>query len=163
MLLSEQPLPLAFPICCWTCLLPDINVLNGCICLVAPCFRSWAELPAWNQRSGETAETSSCVSGDSSGELLKWAHKTKVSRCWDMDLFTVSGHCQMLRSVAHLCLPDIDSFYQIKWHATAELKAIHSLFNDEVQQVITSLLRTAGCPTPGGLRGGKWLWSSNLM
>lgn len=55
-------------------------------------------------------------------------------------------------SVAHLCLPDIYSFYQMKWHATAELRAVHSLFNGEVQQVITSMLQTAGCPTPVGLR-----------
>lgn len=67
----------------------------------------------------------------------------------------VSGHCHMLRAVACLCLPDIYSFYQMKWRATAELKAVHSLFNDEVQQVITSMLQTAACPTPVGLRGGK--------
>lgn len=57
----------------------------------------------------------------------------------------------MVRSVAHLCLPDIYSFYQIEWHATVEFKAVHSLFNDEVQQLITSVLQTAGCHT--GLRG----------
>lgn len=45
--------------------------------------------------------------------------------------------------MAHLCLHDIYSFSQMKWHATAELKAFHSLFKDEVQQVITSMLQTA--------------------
>lgn len=70
-------------------------------------------------------------------------------------LMMVSGHCQMVRSVAHLCLPDISFFYWMEWHAPVELKAVHSLFNDEVQQLIPSVLQTAGCHTPVGLRGGK--------
>lgn len=30
--------------------------------------------------------------------------------------------------------------YQMKWHATVELQAVHSLFKDKVQQPIMSML-----------------------
>lgn len=110
----------------------------------APCFRPGQGFLPATQVSWNRWEFQLCVQ-NSSGELQLLTNESGHGK-WPLS---------ELRSVAHLCLPDIYSSCQMQWHATAELKDVHSLFNDEVQQVITSVLQTAACPAPVGLRRRK--------
>lgn len=151
--LSEQPLPLALPTCCGTCLFPTWTCWMGAsVCLQSSMLHTRAGLPPWSRGQLEQVRIPavSSLSEQRSPGVETWI--------WSCQVATVRAQ------VSGSPLPPWHLFFcQMQWHATAELKDVHSLFNDEVQQVITSVLQTAACPAPVGLRGGKWLWSSNLV
>lgn len=115
--LSEQPLPLAFPTCCGTCLFPTWTCWTAAS--VSACRAGQGFLPG-------TAENSSCVLRTPLSEQRSPGVETWI---WSWLVATVRAE------VSGSPLPPWHLFFcQRQRHSTAEPKDVCALFNDEVQQ-----------------------------